>query len=82
MEFLARFRARARARGIFLRKSLSKVAAAAASLDTNWPISVMLRMDSISFRVLQILRLRRDRARVRGLGIKPGLIRSFPAHTA
>ena len=35
-----------RARGIFLRESLSKVAAAAASLDTKWPISVMLSMDT------------------------------------
>jgi hypothetical protein len=34
----------ARARGIFLRESLSKVAAAAARLDTKWPISVMLSM--------------------------------------
>ena len=44
-----------RARGIFLRKSLSKVAAVAASLDTSWPISVMLSMDIISFKVLKIL---------------------------
>jgi hypothetical protein len=33
-------------RGIFLRESLSKVAAAAARLDTKWPISVMLSMDT------------------------------------